>query len=885
MADKRKPRGVLERRKAVKKATQEAFDKHNPRDAKFATKEAYKKAKENVKAEKKLYRLVKERKTRYRLKQSPEDKNAWKRAKQDKRIAKKVYVKTAQATGGTVPQKIRRGAVRSAKQVVRTNVEDAALQDDNLGAVVDARRNIRNFHYQKETAKQAGKAGYNLGKWTISRSYGLSNRGYNFVRGKGFTRTPHAESWQGKLAVRMRNFKNRLKHSKASKVSRKTARGLGIISKPFRIVLHNPLSFKSYLIMFLAAVIVALLGILGGGSTVTQDEFALNQAWLYLSKIDREKSTEKVDYWTNIDSVMTYMNYRYGDYDLKAKWDDGITTYQPGADHTKTYENALTSLWNGLNKDKDDLKNMSDLYGPKSKMAWVMLSKNDREEYEELLQEAETEGYYSYLQELENPFYSPDEETGYNTPLRIIKRFGYTTTSKVYNGSILQANAGQKLLAVFSGTIEVKGSDVIIKTSNAQFTYKQVEGIRYQTGDRVEEGDQIGIVKAGGNQTVYYYKQEEAGKNGKKAKWTYVNPGFYFRLVDYTQTTSVLSDIDFSGDLASRVKSIYRYIKDKVPGATDNGIAAMLGNFATESNITAKRAEGDYLSPPIGASATSWDDPNWLSMNGPTIYNGAYPNILRRGLGLGQWTDTGDGSTRHTMLLNFASSRGKKWYDLELQLDFMLNGDSPYYIANLKDILTSSADVNTLTHRFLVNWEGNPGDKLAQRQNSAKQMLAYFKQTRAAGGSGVTAASWNFPSQYADKLKYGQPSTAAMTSQPGGGYPIGQCTWYVYNRLVETGILTDLSGNYGYLGNGQDWVRSLVAKGWKFSTTPRAGAVMSVRGGFGGTYFEYGHVAFVEHVNEDGTFLISECNVQGVQDKVHYAVMTNQAYLTFAYKE
>ncbi len=57
---------------------------------------------------------------------------------------------------------------------------------------------------------------------------------------------------------------------------------------------------------------------------------------------------------------------------------------------------------------------------------------------------------------------------------------------------------------------------MIIKTSNAQFTYKQVEGIRYQTGDRVEEGDQIGIVKAGGNQTVYYYKQEEAGKMGKR---------------------------------------------------------------------------------------------------------------------------------------------------------------------------------------------------------------------------------------------------------------------------------------------------------------------------------------------------------------------------------
>ena len=57
------------------------------------------------------------------------------------------------------------------------------------------------------------------------------------------------------------------------------------------------------------------------------------------------------------------------------------------------------------------------------------------------------------------------------------------------------------------------------------------------------------------------------------------------------------------------------------------------------------------------------------------------------------WTDTADGSTRHTALLNFAKSKGKKWYDLELQLDFMLNGDSPYYITTLKQILHSNEDI------------------------------------------------------------------------------------------------------------------------------------------------------------------------------------------------
>lgn len=87
-----------------------------------------------------------------------------------------------------------------------------------------------------------------------------------------------------------------------------------------------------------------------------------------------------------------------------------------------------------------------------------------------------------------------------------------------------------------------------------------------------------------------------------------------------------------------------------MPQATDNGIAAIVGCFGVESGINPKRAEGDYLSPPVGASDSSWDDESWLTLGGPAIYGGGYPNILHRGLGLGQWTDTSDGANRNTLL-------------------------------------------------------------------------------------------------------------------------------------------------------------------------------------------------------------------------------------------
>ena len=159
----------------------------------------------------------------------------------------------------------------------------------------------------------------------------------------------------------------------------------------------------------------------------------------------------------------------------------------------------------------------------------------------------------------------------------------------------------------------------------------------------------------------------------------------------------------------------------KKQGVTNQAIAAILGNWSVESSINPKRAEGDYLNPPVGATESSWDDEGWLLLGGPSIYNGRYPNILKRGLGLGQWTDTADGSRRHTLLLEYAKSKHQKWYDFGLQLDFMLHGDNPYYTNWLKDFFKNSGSPASLTQLFLIYWEGNSGDKLLEGQTRATE--------------------------------------------------------------------------------------------------------------------------------------------------------------------
>lgn len=643
--------------------------------------------------------------------------------KEKKQVAKDKKKRAIERNGGSNFQKAGHLVHQQASQFI-----DDVFSDNNiLEDVASARRTIRRTHAEVRQAKKAGRYTLKIGKRTTRAVYGASNRTYNLVRGRSFTRTPVANRWETKFRNKYQRLRARLRTSKFGKAAKATRKVFAKFSKPILAVLKNPLSAKAYLIIFLALLAIVLLGALfgGGSSTVSQNEFDLTDAWTHLSKLDREKSTDEVDYWSDIDSVMMFMGYKYSDYKL----DKPYNKKKGMLEFDKPYRDLLTDIWNEMNGDKDNLQTMEELT-KSSKHDYIKLSKKDQEEFGEVVEQAKQVGFYINYNDLEHPF---SKETSDETVegVTITKRFGYESKDKLYEGSVLQASKGSPIYATMPGTVEIKDGDFIIKDKKREFTYKKVDKIRFKSGDKVLPGDEIGAVGSEDGQEVFYKKL----KDRKKKEWVYVNPGFYLPNASYTQTTSVLKDIDFDGDTSKRIDQTYQYLKKYEPKTTKKGASAFMGNFMVESGIKAKRAEGDYLNPPIGASANSWDDPAWLSINGPAIYNGRYPNILRRGLGLGQWTDTGDGSLRHTMLLEYAKKKNKKWYDLELQIDFIFNGDSPYYIEIAKRIATSNDNVESLATQFLINWEGNPGDKLLQRQDSAKQILSYLENGGGSGGA------------------------------------------------------------------------------------------------------------------------------------------------------
>ncbi|MDO0994317.1 CHAP domain-containing protein [Staphylococcus borealis] len=92
-------------------------------------------------------------------------------------------------------------------------------------------------------------------------------------------------------------------------------------------------------------------------------------------------------------------------------------------------------------------------------------------------------------------------------------------------------------------------------------------------------------------------------------------------------------------------------------------------------------------------------------------------------------------------------------------------------------------------------------------------------------------------------------STQTTSSTSGNLYTAGQCTWYVYDRV---------GGNIGSTwGNANNWASAASAAGYTVNQTPEKGAILQTSEG------TYGHVAYVESVNSDGSITVSEMNYSG----------------------
>ncbi|CKJ28622.1 Tn5252 Orf28 [Streptococcus pneumoniae] len=708
--------------------------------------------------------------------------------------------------------------VKRGLRYVASDSLDLVAQDDDLEGIRTVKdmsikgRRYGRFTYQSgKLLVTSGQTGMRFTKTKIAHG---KERYQNFKKGKGFTRQ--------KPLKHKRRYHTFLKQARKHSVS-----GIkGVIQAIkgsltfFSTIVLNPMTWVvSGLLFFLLLMMSFVVGI-SGTSLIQQDEGELTKAYTHMTWEDAENTRTNdtgITYYTKIDDVMGFMNLKYQDYALEEVMENG----------DKTYQAYLSQLWHDLNGG-DSLKAMLEL----TKEPAYKLSDDDREELKELSKE----GTYLALQELDNPFQGQTEDD----TLTMTVRYGYEMIEDkptLHHHIILEAKENQVIVAPMDGKVSLDGENLIITSgkglNKSQLTLFNVHTGRVTDGQKVQAGEMIGQTKDGSGLKVTYQKVDDDSE-----KLVYVNPAFYFPKVIQLQTTILPTIGQFGGDEFARAKAIYEYLKSQ--GATNQAIAAILGNWSVESSINPKRAEGDYLSPPVGATDSSWDDEGWLSLNGPAIYNGRYPNILRRGLGLGQWTDTADGSRRHTLLLKYAKRQNQKWYDLDLQLDFILHGDNPYYTNWLKDFFKNSGSPASLAQLFLTYWEGNSGDKLLERQTRATEWYYQIEK----GFSQTNGGQAKSDPKALEAVREDLYDNSIPGGGDGMGYAYGQCTWGVAARINQLGL--KLKGRTGEkisiintMGNGQDWVGTAARLGGETGKLPKSGAIISFAGG------QYGHVGFV----------------------------------------
>ncbi|MDX5038024.1 phage tail tip lysozyme [Streptococcus suis] len=740
---------------------------------------------------------------------------------------------------------------------------DLLAEDDDLRSIRDIQQvtrktvNYSKFTYRggKATVK-ATRGTYRFGKNRITN---LRERTANFRAGRGF----RLNDPKRHVNQRIKRYIQRMKQNLVNSF-KNTVNFIKSIPQIIQAFIANPINWLIAGGVLLLILMFSAFMSVSSRVLIQQDEFELTKAYQHMTWEDSEnsiKSTNGATYYTKIDDVMTYMNYRFQDYRLSDRTSESISSQDQELNSTtgftssssttgqnETYKQYLSQLWKDLNGG-DSIKSMASLYKENGKYGLTKEQIEELDEYKE-------SGAYLGLYELDNPFQGQTVDD----VLTMTYRYGYYNTdgkSAMSYHIILEAKQGQVIVAPMDGYIKLDGDDVLIVSSEgkiveARLRMKDIATGRVQEGQKIYTGEIIGETKSDQGLKLYYQKY-----NDDKEKLVYVNPAFYFPNVVQVQTTILPSIGQFQGDEVGRAKQVYDFLKAK--GASNQFIAAVLGNWSVESSVTSKRAEGDYLSPPVGATDTSWDDDAWLSIGGPAIYNGRYPNIIHRGLGLGQWTDTADGSVRHTLLRNYATSKGKKWYDLDLQLEFMMEGDSPYYTNWVKKHMTDTGSPATLAQLFLIYWEGNAGDKLLERQSRAIEWFYQIEKGFSQAAAGTAKVDVKSLESIRGDLYDG--------IVPGGGddmgYPWGQCTWGTAKRMNQLGL--QLKGRDGSkipiistMGNGMDWVATASRLGGETGTTPRDGAIISFN--LGDTY---GHVALVEKVYPDGSFLISETNYNG----------------------
>ncbi|KRG10968.1 LysM peptidoglycan-binding domain-containing protein [Staphylococcus sp. NAM3COL9] len=103
-------------------------------------------------------------------------------------------------------------------------------------------------------------------------------------------------------------------------------------------------------------------------------------------------------------------------------------------------------------------------------------------------------------------------------------------------------------------------------------------------------------------------------------------------------------------------------------------------------------------------------------------------------------------------------------------------------------------------------------------------------------------------------------------------YDWGQCTWHVFNKRAQIG-----KGISTYWWNANSWDTGAAADGYTVDHKATVGSILQSDQGY------YGHVAFVESINSNGSITISEMNYGASPGIVTYRTIPASQVSSYKY--
>lgn len=158
-------------------------------------------------------------------------------------------------------------------------------------------------------------------------------------------------------------------------------------------------------------------------------------------------------------------------------------------------------------------------------------------------------------------------------------------------------------------------------------------------------------------------------------------------------------------------------------------------------------------------------------------------------------------------------------------------------VINAGDTLTSIADAHSTTYVRIFN---------ANDSITNPDIINAGQQVR------IPTAEEQLPDRFST-LQTVQPAAtyanAGTDTRTYTSKPVNSSSYYVGNGMWCTDYVQSKRPDIGGYGNaGYNWINSAQAAGKVTGTTPQAGAVAVMNG----------HVAYVERVNPDGSYVVSE---------------------------